>query len=147
VYFENLREYVESLEKGGQLKRIRTQVSVDLEIAEILRRLMYQHDGPAVLFENVEGYDIPVLGNAFGSLRRLKMALDMENFEDIGERVTALTRLKMPHGLLNKFQIMDQRVLVRVPSQKLSRQIIQHWTTYRLSNHFQMIPEDLSHLE
>ncbi|HEX5673373.1 MAG TPA: menaquinone biosynthesis decarboxylase, partial [Nitrososphaeraceae archaeon] len=108
MYFENLREYVEALEKAGQLKRIRTQVSVDLEIAEILRRVMYDNDGPAVLFENVEGYDIPVLGNAFGSLRRLKMALDMENFEDIGERVTELTRLKMPHGLLNKFKMLPK---------------------------------------
>ncbi|MGE5821264.1 MAG: menaquinone biosynthesis decarboxylase, partial [Nitrososphaerota archaeon] len=108
MYFENLREYVEALEKAGQLKRIRTQVSVDLEIAEILRRVMYDNDGPAILFENVEGYDIPVLGNAFGSLRRLKMALDMENFEDIGERVTELTRLKMPHGLLNKFKMLPK---------------------------------------
>ena len=108
MYFENLREYVESLEKAGQLKRIKTQVSVDLEIAEILRRLMYQDNGPAVIFENVDGYNIPVLGNAFGSLRRLKMALDMENFEDIGERVTALTRLKMPHGLLNKFKMLPK---------------------------------------
>ena len=55
MYFENLGEYVESLEKAGQLKRVKTQVSVDLEIAEILRRVMYQNDGPAVLFENVEG--------------------------------------------------------------------------------------------
>ena len=108
MYFENLGEYVESLEKAGQLKRISTQVSVDLEIAEILRRVMYQNDGPAVLFENVEGYRIPVLGNAFGSLRRLKMALDIENFEDIGERMTALTRLKMPHGLLNKFKMLPK---------------------------------------
>ena len=99
---------MEALEKAGQLKRIRTQVSVDLEIAEILRRVMYENDGPAILFENVEGYDIPVLGNAFGSLRRLKMALDMENFEDIGERVTALTRLKMPHGLLSKFKMLPK---------------------------------------
>lgn len=82
MYFENLREYLEALEKAGQLKRIRTQVSVDLEIAEILRRVMYENDGPAILFENVDGYHIPVLGNAFGSLRRLKIALDMENFEE-----------------------------------------------------------------
>jgi len=108
VYFENLRDYVESLEKTGQLKRIKTRVSVDLEIAEILRRLMYENDSPAVLFENVEGYKIPVLGNAFGSMRRLKLALDMENFEEIGERITALTKLKIPHGLLNKFKALPK---------------------------------------
>jgi 4-hydroxy-3-polyprenylbenzoate decarboxylase len=108
VYFDSLREYVESLEKVGQLTRVRTKVSVDLEIAEILRRVMYKNEGPAILFENVEGFKIPVLGNAFGSLRRLKMALDMENFEEIGERMTTLTKLKIPHGLLNKVKMLPK---------------------------------------
>jgi 4-hydroxy-3-polyprenylbenzoate decarboxylase len=108
VYFHSLREYVESLEKVGQLTRVRTKVSVDLEIAEILRRVMYKNEGPAILFENVEGFKIPVLGNAFGSLRRLKMALDMENFEEIGERMTTLTKLKIPHGLLNKVKMLPK---------------------------------------
>ena len=108
MHFEDLRGFVESLEKIDQLKRITTRVSVDLEIAEILRRVMYKNEGPAVLFDNVEGYKIPVLGNAFGSLRRLKIALDMENFEEIGERMSALTRLKIPHGLLNKFKMLPK---------------------------------------
>jgi 4-hydroxy-3-polyprenylbenzoate decarboxylase len=108
VHFEDLREFVESLEKLDQLKRITTRVSVDLEIAEILRRVMYKNEGPAVLFESVEGYKIPVLGNAFGSLRRLKIALDMENFEEIGERMSALTRLKIPQGFLNKFKMLPK---------------------------------------
>jgi 4-hydroxy-3-polyprenylbenzoate decarboxylase len=108
VYFDSLREYVESLEKVGQLRRIRTKVSVDLEIAEILRRVMYKKEGPAILFENVEGFKIPVLGNAFGSLRRLKMALDMENFEEIGERMATITKLKIPHGLLNKVKMLPK---------------------------------------
>ena len=108
MHFEDLRGFVESLEKIDQLKIITTRVSVDLEIAEILRRVMYKNEGPAVLFENVEGYKIPVLGNAFGSLRRLKIALDMENFEEIGERMSALTRLKIPHGLLNKFKMLPK---------------------------------------
>lgn len=108
MYFDSLREYVESLEKVGQLRRIRTKVSVDLEIAEILRRVMYKNEGPAILFENVEGFKIPVLGNAFGSLRRLKMALDMENFEEIGERMATITKLKIPHGLLNKVKMLPK---------------------------------------
>ena len=108
MHFEDLREYVESLEEIDQLRRIKTRVSVDLEIAEILRRVMYKNEGQALLFENVEGYKIPVLGNAFGSLRRLKIALDMENFEEIGERMSALTRLKIPQGLLNKFKMLPK---------------------------------------
>jgi 4-hydroxy-3-polyprenylbenzoate decarboxylase len=51
--FESLGEYVEALEKAGQLKRIKTKVSTNLEVAEIMRRLMYLADQPAVLFENV----------------------------------------------------------------------------------------------
>lgn len=108
MYFENLREYVESLEEVDQLRRIRAKVSVDLEIAEILRRVMYKNEGPAILFENVEGYKIPVLGNAFGSLKRLKMALNIENFEEIGERMTSLTKLRIPHGLLDKFKMLPK---------------------------------------
>ena len=108
MYFENLREYVESLEEVDQLRRIRAKVSVDLEIAEILRRVMYKNEGPAILFENVEGYKIPVLRNAFGSLKRLKMALNIENFEEIGERMTSLTKLRIPHGLLDKFKMLPK---------------------------------------
>ncbi|HEY6949579.1 MAG TPA: menaquinone biosynthesis decarboxylase [Nitrososphaeraceae archaeon] len=108
MYFENLREYVESLEEVDQLRRIRAKVSVDLEVAEILRRVMYKSEGPAILFENVEGYKIPVLGNAFGSLKRLKMALNIENFEEIGERMTSLTKLRIPHGLLDKFKMLPK---------------------------------------
>ena len=63
---EELSEFVEKLEKAGELKRVKTQVDTNLEISEILSRIMYSN-GSAVLFENVKNYDIPVLGNAFGS--------------------------------------------------------------------------------
>ena len=99
---------METLEEADQLRRISAKVSVDLEVAEILRRVMYKNEGPAILFENVEGYKIPVLGNAFGSLKRLKMALNIENFEEIGERMTSLTKLRIPHGLLDKFKMLPK---------------------------------------
>src|SRR5215208_2870163 len=91
--FESLGEYIEALDKSGQLARVKKRVSPHLEIAEILRRLMYAGNQPAVLFEDVQGYDIPVLGNAFGSLIRLKTALEIENFQEIGERIIELTKL------------------------------------------------------
>ena len=62
---DDIHQFVDELEKAGELKRIITQVDSDLEIAEILRRTMYAN-GPALLFENVKDYDMPVLGNAFG---------------------------------------------------------------------------------
>ncbi len=78
--FESLHDYVDALERNGQLIKVRSKVSADLEVAEILRRLMYKTNQPALLFENVDGYKFPVLGNAFGSMDRLKLALDMEDF-------------------------------------------------------------------
>ena len=106
--FESLGEYVDALERAGELKRIRTKVSANLEVAEIMRRLMYEGGQPAVLFENVEGSDIPILGNAFGTLKRLQLALDSEDFVDIGQRIVDLTRMKMPSGILNKLKMLPR---------------------------------------
>ena len=64
---DDIKQFVEELEKAGELKRVKTEVDSDLEIAEVLRRASYTN-GPAILFENVKGYEIPVLGNAFGSI-------------------------------------------------------------------------------
>ena len=61
---EDVSEFIQALEKAGELKRVKTLVDSDLEIAEILRRTMYEN-GPAVLFENVKNYDMPVLGNPY----------------------------------------------------------------------------------
>lgn len=106
--FESLGEYVEALEHVGQLKRIKTRVSPDLEIAEIMRRLMYAGEAPAVLFENVENSNMQILGNAFGTLERLQMALEMDDFTEIGKRITELTKMKIPSGMLNKLKMLPK---------------------------------------
>src|ERR671925_2453623 len=106
--FESLGEYVEALENAHELKRIQARVSTQLEIAEIMRRLMYAGDGPAVLFENVEGSSMPVLGNAFGSMKRLEIALETQDFSEIGRRITELTKMKMPSGMLNKLKMLPK---------------------------------------
>ncbi len=64
--YTNLREFIKDLEKAGELKRIKTVVSPDLEITEITDRISKAH-GPALLFEKVEGSKMPLLINAFGS--------------------------------------------------------------------------------
>ena len=69
---EDIHELIEVLEKAGELKRISTQVDSELELAEILRRTMYD-EGPALLFENVKGYDMSVLGNASVSYTHLTL--------------------------------------------------------------------------
>jgi 4-hydroxy-3-polyprenylbenzoate decarboxylase len=106
--FESLGEYVEVLDKLGQLKRVKTKVSPNLEVAEIMRRLMYSGDKPAVFFENVEGSSMPILGNAFGTIERLQIALELENFTEIGERIVDLTKLKVPSGMLNRLKMLPK---------------------------------------
>ena len=106
--FESLGEYVEALERAGELRRVKAKVSADLEVAEIMRRLMYKGDQPAVLFENVEGSGMQILGNAFGTMKRLQMALEIEDFTDIGTRITELTRMRMPSGMLNKLKMLPK---------------------------------------
>ena len=69
---------------------------------------MYSKDAPAVLFENVEGSKMQVLGNAFGSMKRLAIALETEDFTEIGRRITELTRMKMPSGMLNKLKMLPK---------------------------------------
>ena len=59
-------------------------------------------DGPAILFENVKGYDMPVLGNAFGSMKRLEIGLEMTDFTEIGQRIVDMTKMDIPSGLFKK---------------------------------------------
>ena len=105
---ESLGEYIDALENAGELKRVNASVSADLEVAEIMRRLMYSRDGRAVLFENVEGSAMPILGNAFGSMRRLEIGLETSDFVDIGRRIVELTRMKMPSGMFNKLKMLPK---------------------------------------
>ena len=100
---EDLGEFVEKLEKAGELKRIKTQVDANLEIAEILRRTMYSN-GPALYFENVKNYDMPVLGNSFGSLKRLEIGLETDDFTHIGQRIVDMTKMEIPTGLFEKIK-------------------------------------------
>ena len=104
---EDIHEFISELEKNGELKRVKTEVDSELEIAEIMRREMYS-DGPAILFENVKGFDMPVLGNAFGSMKRLEIGLEMTDFTEIGKRITDMTKMDVPSGLLNKIKKLPE---------------------------------------
>jgi len=107
VPIEDIHEYIEELEKAGELKRVKTQVDTNLEIAEILRRTMYSN-GPAILFEDVKGYEMPVLGNAFGSEKRLKIGLETSDFTEIGQRIVDMTKMEIPSGFLNKIRKLPE---------------------------------------
>ncbi len=104
---EDTSQFIEELERAGELKRVKTEVDTNLEIAEILRRAMYSN-GPAILFENVKNYDMPVLGNAFGSLKRLEIGLETTDFTEIGQRIVDLTKMDIPSGFLNKIKKLPE---------------------------------------
>ena len=104
---EDTRGLIKILEDAGELKRVKTEVDCNLEIAEILRRTMYQN-GPALLFENVKGYDLPILGNAFGSMKRLELALETDDFTEIGKRITDITKMEIPKGVFNKLKKLPE---------------------------------------
>ncbi|MBI3636224.1 MAG: UbiD family decarboxylase [Candidatus Rokubacteria bacterium] len=94
----DLREFVAHLEKHGRLHRVTAPVSRDLEISEITDRVSKSGDARnvALLFERVEGSEIPVLVNAFGAADRTALALGVDRLDQLGERVAALLDLKMP---------------------------------------------------
>jgi 4-hydroxy-3-polyprenylbenzoate decarboxylase len=107
VPIEDIHQYIEKLENAGELKRVKTQVDTNLEIAEILRRTMYAN-GPALLFENIKNYDMPVLGNAFGSIKRLEIGLETTNFTEIGQRIVDMTKMEIPSGFFNKIRKLPE---------------------------------------
>jgi len=107
VAVEDIHELIGLLEKEGELKKVKTQVDTNLEIAEILRRTMY-NNGPAILFENIKDFDIPILGNAFGSIKRLQIALETNDFTEIGQRIADMTKMEIPSGIFNKIRKLPE---------------------------------------
>ena len=104
---EDIHDFISELEKNGELKRVKTQVDTNLEIAEIMRRQMYSN-GPAILFENIKDYDMPILANAFGSIKRLEIGLEMTDFKEIGQRIVDMTKMDIPAGFINKIKKLPE---------------------------------------
>src|SRR3972149_6029946 len=75
--YQELRPFLKALEKEGELKRVKKNVSPKYELAAICRKLIAE-EGPAVLFEKVEGSPIPVLANLLATRKRIAMALGTE---------------------------------------------------------------------
>ena len=105
--YSDLQEFVKKLESKGELVRIRQPVSPHLEITEITDRVCKLH-GPALLFENCPGYDMPVLMNAFGSYRRMSMALEVPNLDALGQEILAFLEVEAPDTLFKKLKIMPK---------------------------------------
>jgi len=105
--YNNLAEFVQVLERAGELKRIQYPVNAELEIAEIADRVM-KANGPALLFENVSGKQIPLLINAFGSMKRMALALGVDDVEIIASEIDKLIRTKPPKNFRDKLALLGQ---------------------------------------
>jgi len=101
VAYDGLPGFVTALERERELVRIAHEVSAELEITEITDRAS-KRGGPALLFENVTGHTMPVLINAFGSKKRMAMALGVEDVEEVATRIQDLITRTPPDGLLDK---------------------------------------------
>ena len=104
--FKDLREFITFLEAKGELQRISAQVNPELEITEITDRVT-KAGGPALLFENVQGSDIPLLINTFGSEQRTAWALGSDSWEELPQKLENLIGIALggpPEGLGAKLQ-------------------------------------------
>jgi 4-hydroxy-3-polyprenylbenzoate decarboxylase len=99
--YADLRDFIARLEVEGELIRITEPVSAHLEITEITDRVSKGPDAhnKALLFENVEGYDMPVLINAFGSARRMALALGVEDLDDLRHNLAKIVDPRLPKGM------------------------------------------------
>lgn len=129
---KDLSEFISLLEKEGELKRIKIPVSKDLEITEITDRICKSGDksNKALLFENVEGYGIPIATNLFGSRKRMALCFGLNDLYDLSEKVEEILKFDIKGGffdLLGKgFDVFKRirdatslRIVDRAPCQEL----------------------------
>lgn len=93
--YRDLRDFINQLEARGELKRIKHPVDPNLEMTEICDRTL-RRGGPALLFENPIGYDMPVLGNLFGTPERVALGMGEESVSALREVGRVLAQLKEP---------------------------------------------------
>ena len=101
MHYHDLRDFIAQLEKQGELKRVSAEVSPKLEMTEICDRVL-KAQGPAILFEKPKGFEIPVLGNLFGTPRRVAMGMGEESvaaLKEIGKLLAYLKEPDPPQGL------------------------------------------------
>lgn len=111
---DNISQFLSAIDRAGELARISEPVKAKLELAEISDRVMKQPaGGKALYFENVildngERSSYPVVINLFGSMRRIALALGVDDLDDIGGRITEMLDLKVPEGLLGKLAMLPR---------------------------------------
>ena len=111
---DTITQFIEEIERAGELVRITHPVKAKLELCEISDRVMKRPGGgQALLFENVILDDgtrsqYPVAINLYGSMRRMAMSLGVDDLDGIGDRITQLMDLKVPDGLVGKLSLLPK---------------------------------------
>ena len=112
--YRDLREFVKKLESEGQLKRIRAEVDPVLEITEIAQRVARdparaaRSVGPALLFERPTRSRHPLLINAFGSERRMCLAFEVDELQEVADRIQGFLKMESPQGLFDKIKMLPK---------------------------------------
>ena len=105
--YDGLGDFIQRLDQEGELKRISVPVDPVLEVSEIADRVSKQM-GPALLFENVKGSPHPLLINAFGTYRRMHLALGVDSLQEVCARIEGLLEFKPPEGILDKIKMLPR---------------------------------------
>ncbi len=105
--YKDLRDFIKVLEQKGRLKRITTEVDPILEITEIADR-MVKLGGPALFFEKVKGSNIPVVINLFSTQEQMNWALEVNDVEEIANRIREFMHLQPPTGLWDKIMMLPK---------------------------------------
>lgn len=101
--YSDLQHFIDTLEAKKLLKRIKAEADSELEITEIADRVVKQ-GGPALLFERVKGSEFPLLINAFGTMERLSLALQVKHIDDIARDISGLVDISKYFGIMNKIK-------------------------------------------
>jgi len=108
--YRDLKDFINKLKQENELLEINTPVSSELEITEITDRASKEQgmQNKALLFNNVEGYNMPVLTNAFGSYRRMALALGVQDVREIAKRIEELIKPEIPDSLMEKAALLPK---------------------------------------
>ena len=124
IKHSDLREFIKFLEERGELKRIKVEVDPVLEMTEICDRTL-RAGGPALLFENPKGFDIPVLGNLFGTPERVAMGMGKETLlalREVGELLAFLKEPAPPKGIKDLWGNRDKfKQILNMPVQVVKK--------------------------
>jgi 4-hydroxy-3-polyprenylbenzoate decarboxylase len=122
--YKNLRDFIDLLEQQGELKRISYPIDPHLEMTEIADRTL-RLGGPALLFENPVGYDIPVLCNLFGTARRVALGMgqqDVTALRDVGKLLAFLKEPDPPKGFKDLIDKLPQfKQVLNMPTKVLGK--------------------------